>query len=101
MEQPLDVTRARSVIRRIIKEGTVTFVNPHALDAMRDDDLQQIDVLNVLRGGWVEAPEWENGAWRYKVCTQRITVVIEFECDQARASEEINELVVVTVWRVG
>lgn len=100
MLEPFDTVAARTVIRRIVREGTVTFVNPHALDAMCDDHLQQIDVLNVLRGGWVEDAEWENGAWRYKVCTNKITAVIEFEYDDQAEVDELAELIVVTVWRM-
>ena len=100
MNEPLDATRARTLVRRIVRSGVVTFTDPHALEAMRDDRLEQIDVLNVLRGDWVEEPEWENGAWRYKVRTQRIVVVIELEYDDDDAVEEAEELIVITVWRI-
>jgi hypothetical protein len=99
MLEPLDTVSARTAVRRIVKVGTVTFTNPHSRDAMKDDGLEQIDILNVLRGGWVEDAEWENGAWRYKVRTQRIVAVIEFEYDDDAAAERADELVVVTVWR--
>jgi hypothetical protein len=100
VNEPLDPLTARATVRRIVKSGSVTFTDPHSLEAMRDDGLQQIDVLNILRGGWVEEAEWENGAWRYKVRTQRIVVVIELECDDDGAVEEAEELVVITVWRI-
>jgi hypothetical protein len=44
----------------------------------------------VLRGGWVEPAEWENGAWRYQVHTARIVVVIEFECGTAPGAANPN-----------
>ena len=100
MFEPLDAVAARQLIRRIVKTGTVTFTNPHSMKAMRDDNLVQIDVLNMLRGGWVEEPEYENGAWRYQVRTQKIVVVIEFDGDEDGAMETADELVVITVRRL-
>jgi len=58
---------------------------------MQSDDLTIVDCINVLRGGFVDPAEWENGAWRYRVHTARICVVIEFESE--------TELVLVTAWR--
>lgn len=58
---------------------------------MEDDDLDRADCLNVLRAGWVEPPEWENGQWRYHVCSHKIELVVAF-----RSSDQ---LVIVTVWR--
>jgi hypothetical protein len=31
---------------------------------MAKDDPSNVDVTNVLRGGVVEPPEFENGSWR-------------------------------------
>ena len=90
--EPLDNQKAQAVVREIVRTGTVTFTK-HALVALKDDKLTTVDATNVLRGGWVEFSEWENGAWRYRVRTQRIVVVVEFESER--------ELVVVTSWRSG
>ncbi|NOY92693.1 MAG: hypothetical protein GXP55_16005 [Deltaproteobacteria bacterium] len=43
MLEPLDTVSARTAVRRIVKEGTVTFTNPHSRDAMKDDGLEQIE----------------------------------------------------------
>jgi hypothetical protein len=59
---------------------------------MAKDHLDAVDVDNVLRGGVVEPGEYENGSWRYRVRTDRITVVIAFRSG--------SELVVVTAWRI-
>jgi hypothetical protein len=59
---------------------------------MAKDRLSMVDVDNTLRGGWVEPAEYENGSWRYRVCTARIVVVVAFDSDDA--------LTVVTAWRV-
>ena len=99
MNEPLDAVIARATVRRIVRLGSVTFTE-HARDAMRDDGLEQIDVLLALRGGWVEEAEWENGAFRYRVRTQSIVVVIELEYDDESAVEKAEELVVITVWGI-
>jgi hypothetical protein len=60
-----------------------------------------VDLVNVLRGGTVEAPAWENGEWRYRVRTQRMTVVVAFDPDPEDAdSEDEIELSIVTAWRI-
>ena len=91
MDEPLSRADARRLIREIIADGTVYFSN-HARDEMANDNLAEIDCVNVLRGGVVDEGEWENGSWRYRVRTQRITVVVAFGSEL--------ELVVVTAWRM-
>jgi Domain of unknown function (DUF4258) len=90
LKEPLDPTRARILIRRILKGGHVRF-SSHAEDEMRKDDMTTVDVENVLRGGVVEPAEFERGAWRYRVRTSRMYVVVAFRSAQA--------LTVVTAWR--
>ncbi len=90
MDEPLSPPDARRLIRTILAEGVVTTTR-HARDEMAKDGLTLVDCVNVLRGGVVEPAEWEHDAWRYRVRTARIYVVIEF------AAEE--ELVIITTWR--
>ena len=90
MDGPLDPTDAKRLIVEILRSGTVNF-SGHALDEMDNDDLTTVDCTNVLRGGWVEHPEFERGSWRYRVRTARICVVIAFRSE--------TRLVVVTAWR--
>lgn len=89
--EPLKAQEARRLIREILTNGTVTFTDPHAYNALADDGLTDGDAINVLRGGIVDEAEWENGAFRHHVHTARICVVIEFESE--------DELIVVTAWR--
>jgi hypothetical protein len=58
---------------------------------MRRDGIEITDIANVLRGGMPREPEFENGAYRYKVETQRFCVVVEFIQE--------DELMIVTAWR--
>jgi hypothetical protein len=91
LDEPLDPNEAKRLIRTILKEGIFSF-STHADREMKKDDLNNVDCVNVLRGGVVEQPEHENGTWRYRVRTNRIVVVVAF-----RSSKE---LLVVTAWRV-
>ena len=83
---------AQKLIRKILKEGQVSW-SMHAKEELANDSLTMVDCANVLRAGVVDEPEWENGSWRYRVWTQKITVVVAFRSD--------TELRIVTVWRVG
>ena len=53
--------------------------------------MTMVDCANVLRGGFLEPAEWENGSWRYRVRTARMCVVIAFRSER--------EIVIVTAWR--
>jgi hypothetical protein len=90
LQEPLDEAGLKRLIREIVKTGTVTFTG-HSREEMAADDLGEVDVLNVLRAGWLQFSEPSGTAWRYRMRTQRIWVVITLRSE--------NELVVVTVWR--
>ena len=69
MDEPLSSPGAKALIDEIRESGEVSF-SRHARDEMQNDDLSEIDVDNVLRGGYVEdLPDFEKGTWRYRVCT--------------------------------
>ena len=88
--QPLQPPEAKALIRAILEAGGVRW-GDHALKELAKDGLEVSDAINVLRGGVVREPEWENGEWRYHVETPRICVVVAFR------SETV--LRVVTAWR--
>jgi len=88
--EPLSPSEAKRCILEILQTGTVSF-STHARQEMAKDKLTAVEVVQVLRSGVVEAPEWEHGSWRYRVHAGRVTVVIVFRSAQA--------LVVVTAWR--
>jgi len=103
----LTAVDARRLIRRLLEEGY--FVPPgagsHARKEMDKDGLSDVDAVNVLRGGIVREPEWENGSWRYRVETARIVFVVTFdpEPDEVPAAgDDLGEpeLVIVTGWRL-
>lgn len=87
----LNRNEAMKLVVRIHRDGTTTYVK-HAEDEMWNDGLTTNDITNVLTGGRItEEPELIKGEWRYRVHTQRICVVVEFESS--------DEIVVVTAWR--
>lgn len=88
---PLPPEQVRKRLRAILETGTLTYAISHALERLRQRNISLVDCENVLRSGVVDPAEWENGAWRYSVRTQKITVIVQF-LDE-------DELLVVTAWR--
>lgn len=91
LAEPLDNAKAKRLVGEILKSGTVS-VSGHAEKEMAADDLTIVDVVNVLRGGWVEFSESVRGTWRYRVRTRQIAVVVAFRSE--------TQLAVVTAWRI-
>lgn len=88
--EPLEPDEAKARILKILREGTVGF-RRHAKDRAKERSLDTQDMVNILRCGVVEQPELENGSYRYRVRTSRMTVVIAFR--------SATKLVVITAWR--
>ena len=85
--------QARKVLAEIFNHNpSLISFTKHAREQMSERDLKSGDVLNVLKAGkiWSE-PEYENGSFRYRVQTKKITVVVAFK--------KPNHVVVVTAWR--
>jgi hypothetical protein len=101
---PLKATDAKKLIRRLLDDGVFRVSSPHGRKAMDDDNLNDVDAVNVLRAGVPREAEWENGAWRYHMETQRMCFVVEFEPEVEVLPDESSdvsemEVVVVTAWR--
>ena len=90
LREPLSSKAARDLARRIVADGSVVF-SGHAITEMKADHLTTQDALNTIRAGAYQPGEFENGSWRYRAQTQRMTFVIAFRDE--------TELVVVTAWR--
>lgn len=91
LPEPLKPPDAKKIILNILKRGSVTYLQTHALQQMEKRHISMVDCVNVLRGGLVQEGELENGSWRYRVCTPKMCVVARFESDL--------ELEIVTAWR--
>jgi hypothetical protein len=85
--------QARKVLSEIFNQNpSLISFSKHALQEMENDNLKTGDILNVLKAGKIfDAPEFENGSYRYRIQTQKITVVIAFR--------RPNHVVIVTAWR--
>ena len=95
-------TDARRLLRRLLEEEI--FVVSRMPVEMKKNNLTDVNVVNVLRGGVVQPAEWENGSWRYRVLTQRMAAVAAFEPDAESLPADADdlsemELIVVTAWR--
>ncbi len=90
LDEPLDFAVAKALVRSIMRSGEFR-ITTHAFAEMEADSMEEIDVVNVLRGGVVEGCDHERGSWRYRVRTPRFTVVVSFRSESA--------MVIVTAWR--
>ena len=89
----LDKLDARKLAIEIVNTGIVRF-SAHAKDEMKNDDLNQIDITNVLLSAdarILKEPDFEKGTYRYCIETKRIAAVVAFNDSQS--------LTVVTAWR--
>lgn len=89
--EPFRAHEARRRIRTILVSGVVGYDLPHFQREAKKDGIDMMDVTNVLRCGTVEEAEHDNGAWRYRVRTQKFCVVVEFVSD--------DEILLITTWR--
>lgn len=90
LDEPLDPAKAKKLVREIIENGRIEF-SGHALKELNDDNLSELDAINVLRGGWPDPAEFENGSWRYRFQTIKICVVVAFRTE--------DWTVVITAWK--
>lgn len=91
LREPLPNNQARRLISRILTSGEVELWE-HCTKELAKDDLDNLDAVNVLRCGLITEPaEFESERWRYRVHTDRICVVVQFEHE--------TKLSVVTAWR--
>ncbi len=88
--EPYSLVEARQRIRRILDDDNLV-ITTHFIEELDNDGLKMGDALNILKGGFVKQVDFQSNAWRYRVSTPRMTVVVEFEGE--------TKLVLVTVWR--
>ncbi len=85
--------QARKVLAEILNHNPnlISFTK-HARIQMKERNLKSGDVLNVLKVGKIFSdPEFENGSFRYRVQTKKMTVVVVFK--------NPHHVVVITAWR--
>jgi hypothetical protein len=93
VESRLSVLQARKLLAEFFHQvPNKVFFTRHAVEKMKLRNMDTQDIKNVLRGGSIyDGPEFENGSYRYRVQTNRMTVVIAFRSP--------DTIVVVTAWR--
>lgn len=91
----LDRNQARKLVAKVMQQSpsNVRF-SRHAMEEMEKDNLIVSDVLNVMKSPdsrIINEAEFERGSYRYRLETNKITVVIAFDSP--------TSFVVVTAWR--
>ena len=92
MSERLSPPEAKATIQRCLAPGGSVVVSTHAEEELAKDGMSVSDCLAILRGGWVEEPEFLKGEWRYRVNTNLFVVVVAFR--------GANKLRVVTAWKI-
>lgn len=91
----LDKNQARKLVTGIIRRYPFNIrFSRHALDELEKDNLTTSDILNVMKSPDAKIfneAEFEKGSYRYRLETNRLTVVIAFDSS--------TSFVVVTAWR--
>jgi hypothetical protein len=93
MKEPFNRNEAKKLIQEICSSPQGEVVSSrHAKQELANDALTMMDAMNVLRAGKIlEEAELENGTWRYRVHTARMTVVVAFQSE--------SKLKIITAWR--
>lgn len=92
--QKLNKNEARKLISKLMLEEKVIFLQ-HAFDRMKERSVDIQDAVNVLESpdSFISGEgEFERGSYRYRLCTNRMTLVIGFNPDGTK-------IIVVTVMR--
>lgn len=93
--QRLDKNQARKLVAKIVQHYPFNIrFSRHALDEIEKDGLIISDILNVMKSPDAKIRNeagFEKGSYRYRLETNRITVVISFDSS--------TSFVVVTAWR--
>ena len=90
----LSKERARKVLLelRSSPERSIVSFTSYCKKRMKQRNLTTVDIYNVLKKGSIyNDPEYENGAYRYRVETRKIVVMIEFT--------NPNIIRCITTWR--
>lgn len=74
-------TQAKKLLAEILNRSGSNKISfsKHCLEELKNDDLTTVDVFNVLKAGQIyKDPEFIDGAYRYRVETNNMLVVISF-----------------------
>ena len=91
-DEPLSPPAAKKAILAAIERGGKIHYKHHLIEKLEERGLTTVDVVNVLRGGWVEIDGLHDGSWRHRVNTYKLRVVLEIVGPA--------EIVVITAMRI-
>ena len=89
----LDRYEAKKLAQQIVQDGNFSFTS-HCEKELAEDGMGTVDAVNIIAGGKIiREPEFSDKfqAWRYRIETQRMGVVIEIHSK--------TSLRVITGWR--
>ena len=97
--EPLNAVDARRLAARVLSSGGTIIASGHAKEQLADRKMSMPDVENVLRCARTqEPPAFIEGSWRYRICTQKMTVVVAFD-NLDQDDDTLIEVSIVTGWR--
>jgi protein-tyrosine-phosphatase len=89
----LDRNQAKKIAAEILSEGSISYTG-HCKQELKNDKMDTVDVINILRCGRIgrePEPAEKFGAWRYRVETHKMAVIIEIH--------STSHVRVITAWR--
>ncbi len=93
LKSRLDRTQARKALSKMLMlNPNCVCYGSHFKERLTERQMIMGDVLNVLHEGKIENDaEFENGQWRYRVATHKMTIVISFG--------DHDKIRLITCWR--
>lgn len=90
--EPLSAINAKQLLKKIIWSGSQVKTQ-HFHERMLERAIEDTDIVNTLKYGFVDERQtaFEDGTYRYQVCTNKITIVIAFVDE--------DSIVLISVWR--
>lgn len=90
-DEPLNEHDLDALTNGILDNGSVHFTDHVRDDKFPAEDLDELDCRNVLRNGWLDFSEYDEGSWTYRIRTSAIVVVGTLLSD--------TDFLVITAWR--
>ena len=88
-EEPWNAHTAKQVIRRIMMmqgDGALV-ITRHVSRRMDERDMTMVDLLNILRGGWIDESRTDlhpkTNSWCYRLRTNEMWVEVAFDWPDA------------------
>jgi hypothetical protein len=90
-DEPLGEHDLDALTNDILDNGSVHFTDHVREDKFPAEDLDELDCRNVLRNGWLDFSEYDEGSWTYRIRTSAIVAVVMLLSK--------TDILVITAWR--